>query len=100
MKFPATTDYLVIAADKKGMRQRFLRKSGRYGGGTWQTTSDYLSAEPMRDLSRAKTVLKSKGASKIEISGWRLKVIRVKATFQTEKVWPLSPLEHLAKAAE
>lgn len=98
-----TTDetfYVIRARHPNSEIEEWIRKSGRDGRGVWKRTSSFDYVEKMPTLARSKQALKSVGLKQMKNEGFALQILKVEASYQIQKIWPLSPLEALAQAAE
>lgn len=97
---PGEATFFVIAAFISESKRSWVRKSGRDGRGVWKLTPYWDYAERMPSFARAKQALKSANLTRMKSNGLTLRIIEVKASYQTRKVWPLAPLEALAQVAK
>lgn len=97
---PHKDTYFIVAGKSQHYHNWvYLRKSGRDGNGVWKITTLYEYAERLETLARAKTALKSKGVVRLKGRGYQFEVYEDRSSATVGKVWPLSPLEQLAKTA-
>lgn len=96
---PSVDTCFILTALQNGNRY-FLHKTGREGSGPWRVTRLWEYAQKLPTLTRAKQILMSAQITKLsKFYDIKLRVLEVEATYKTKKVWPLSPLEALARVA-